>query len=122
MSDPKDRNFAVAFAASRKSKKPSHQAPKSDDIPHPSDLMEDGERAESIADAIMKKRAAKKFAEGGMVDLEANNEEGPSSLDQLNVESVTGDQDPAPDLKENYKGKDDLITKIRQSIKARRGF
>lgn len=76
----------------------------------PSDsFMQDDERATSIADAIIRKR---KYADGGEVDLEANDAEGPADLDSLNEDAG---------LKENYTG-DDMISKIRQSLKAKRGF
>lgn len=97
-------------------------APTSEEMPHPADLMPDEERASSIADAIMRKRETQKFAEGGMVDLDANAEESPADLDDLNSESLAGSQPGVPNLKENYSEGDDMISKIRKSLKAKRGF
>lgn len=121
---PQGQSLAIAYDVQRRAGKPKKMAKggmvESEDV-HPAELMDDEERAESVAAAIMQRRRAKKMAEGGQVDLEANNEEGPSSLDELNVMSVTKEVDPAPMLKENYE-KEDMISKIRKNLKARKTY
>ncbi len=110
---------------------------------HPSDLMDDDERADSIADAIMKRRAKKKMmAEGGRVEsgIDDNNQEQPNSYYKQNESASDAS------LKENYNddfldeyqpmdsnlhGDDrekseeddlDMISKIRSKIKAKKGM
>lgn len=128
MAQPKEavegpRALSTAYAMQRRAKvkKMAMGGEVSNESAHPSDLMHDEERADSIAEAIINRRKAKKMAEGGEVDLEANDEEGPSSLDELNAESVRQDVSAAPNLKENYE-KEDMVSKIRKSLKARKGF
>jgi hypothetical protein len=96
------------------------------------DLMDDDERAASIADAIINKRKAKKMAEGGFVEspMEGNPED---SYDARNEAAAQEDgEDSDPILKENYDGdqhghplEDDhdqsLVGKIRAKMKARAG-
>ncbi len=116
-----DSSLAVAYSVKRSAGKKSMA--KGGEVtrePHPADLMLDDERADSIADAIMRKRKENSYAEGGQVDLEENAEETPANhFDELLVEA-TGETDPAPvDTKTNV-GDEDLISKIRKSMKARR--
>jgi len=122
---PQGQSLAIAYDVQRRAGKPKKMAKggivESQEEVHPAELMDDEERAESVAAAIMQRRRAKKMAEGGQVDLEANNEEGPSSLDELNVMSVTKEVDSAPILKENYE-KEDMISKIRKNLKARKTY
>lgn len=99
----------------------------------PSDMMDDDERADSIADAIMRKR---RMADGGMVDLnEASEEEGRSPYDEANAE--TGDKEAydldqlsAQPMGSNRHGNaredatsdaHDMVSRIRAKIKAKRG-
>ena len=99
----------------------------------PSDMMDDDERADSIADAIMRKR---RMADSGMVDLnEASEEEGRSPYDEANAE--TGDKEAydldqlsAQPMGSNRHGNaredatsdaHDMVSRIRAKIKAKRG-
>lgn len=49
---------------------------------------EEMEHAASIASAIMARREAKKMADGGMIDIEENNEEEPNQFYRLNKEAL----------------------------------
>lgn len=86
----------------------------------------------SIAEAILRKR---KFADGGMVDLEANSEEHPNGYYPLNEEAAGEEQyddsqisaqpwdsnekgDSEEDESEN---KNDMISSIRSKMKAKAG-
>src|ERR1700676_1518982 len=56
------------------------------EIEMPDDEVED-EHDSSMAAAIMAKRRRKNYADGGMVDLEANSEESPNNEDQMSFEA-----------------------------------
>lgn len=100
----------------------------------PADLMSDDERASSVADAIMKKRSVKKMADGGMVELD-DKETSADAFDDLNEGARS--QNDEDFLKENYAEDfntmapeheatddhdDSMISKIRASMKAKRGI
>lgn len=107
---------------------------------HPSDLMDDDERANTIAEAIMHKRAKKKMmAEGGRVEsgIDDNNEEQPNSFYKQNEDAALKENynddflglsqpedsnetgDPRESDEENAL---DMISKIRAKIKAKKGM
>lgn len=102
---------------------------------HPSDLMSDEERSESIADAIMHKR---KMASGGeVVDLEENSEEeGRSPYDEQNAEiadepiyddsqisAQPKDSKEMGDSREKSSGEPhSLANSIRRKMRAKRGM
>lgn len=136
--DASTPSLAVAYNASKATAKrpPSKAAmPSSSDDVDASDLMSDDERASSVADAIMKKRKVKKMSEGGMVDLESNAaESNDNDFDSLNEDASSQDDNF---LKENYsedfntispghepvdQEDDSMISKIRASMKAKRGM
>ncbi len=79
------------------------------------------EENKSIVDAIMHKHAMKKMAEGGMVDIDTNNEEQPNMMDELNEEALDSDLDstmdemPSEDTIESED--DDMVSKIMKKSK-----
>ncbi len=101
---------------------------------HPKDLMDEDERAGSIADAIMEKRH--RMAEGGMVDLEENSEErGRSPYDELNEAAGNEEQyddsqisaqptdsnEHGDDREDSEENQHDMVSRIRSKMKAKRG-
>lgn len=98
-----------------------------------SDFMEDDERAESIAEAIMQKR--RKFADGGMVDLEANSEEDPNEFygensdaageeqyDDGQISPQPGDSNETGDSREDEsENKLDMVSRIRAKLRSKSG-
>ena len=92
---------------------------------HPSDLMSDEERSESIVDAIMRKR---KMADGGMVDLEENSEEEVNQYYGLNSKAADEPQYDDSQLEDqpmdsNEHGDDiesdkhDMVSRIRAKLR-----
>lgn len=84
-----------------------------------------------VDDIMKKRRQAKAMAEGGMVDLEENGEEMPNSYYELNEKPEHDYEEPI--LKENLESEGhplsdedmndmDMISKIRERMKTRRGF
>lgn len=97
------------------------------------DEDEDAGNIDSLADQIMRK----KYADGGMVDLEEESEEQPNYYDELNELAADepqydDDQLSAQPLDSNEDGDEydsrdesdehDMVDKIRQRIKMRRGY
>lgn len=123
-------SLAIAFGAQQGAKK---RKMASGGEVMPADFMEDEERAESIAEAIMQKR--RKFAEGGMVDLESNSEEKPNEYDELNADAAGKEQyddsqiSPQPTdsnetgdtEEEDSENKNDMVSMIRRKLKAKSG-
>lgn len=113
---PKDEYMAGHFAKGGPVNPKLQQAHAAHRPMHPMDLMDDDERASSIADAIMEKRhrmaeggiagetlgtkigypgspKPKAYADGGMVDLERNSEEeGSTPYDTMNAEAGMKEQ------------------------------
>ncbi len=127
--DAKPQSLAIAYSVKRQNAKKMAEGGEV----HASELMQDDERASSIADAIMKKREAKRFSDGGMVDLNENAEEGPADLDELNIEAAGKENyddaqfKPAPMGSAQHgddisSDKHDMISQIRAKIKAKRGM
>lgn len=136
---PQKQSLAIAFNTQKHAKKKPKMAEGGMVSPilkenykdmSPADLMEDDERAESIAEAIMQKR--RKFADGGMVDLEANSEEKPNEYDELNEMAADAEQyddgqiSPQPE-DSNEMGDDldsdkqDMISRIRSKLRMKSG-
>ncbi len=118
------KDLAIAYGVKKKARAPQpRMAEAKPEAVHAADLMEDEERAGSIAEAIMRKRREKSIEEeGGTVDLEANDEEGPASLDELNVETALKSGEKAPMLKENYKGRETILESIRKKMREKKGL
>ncbi len=57
-------------------------------LPAPKVAHKMDEENRSIVDAIMHKHSMKKMADGGMVDIESNNEEQPNAFDDLNEDAL----------------------------------
>lgn len=126
MQDSKKPSIAIAYSIQKKNKKRSdsrQSAPMTD--------SDDMSPPMSMADAIMRKRKAKKMAEGGMV--EADTEETPASLspyDDENEDAIKkelyglSDMDSQPE-DSNEHGDDieadveDRISAVRRKMRAR---
>lgn len=92
------------------------------------------EHADSVASAIMRRK--RMYAEGGMVDLKANAEEGANEADELNYEALgkenysegSGLEDLTSPEDSNEHGHSidsddhDMVSKLRSRMKSRRGF
>lgn len=95
--------------------------------------MSDGDRASSIADAIMRKRKAKMMAEGGMADVQENGEEeGSNPYDDLNAKAAEDDLYDDAQLSSQPEDSNehdvhissdahDMIDQIRSKLRAKRG-
>jgi hypothetical protein len=93
----------------------------------PADLMHDGERAESIVDAIMRKRKAKKMAAGGEVDLEEHSEQATRTMKDPAGEEQYDDSQISPQpIDSNEHGdeieadKHDMVKQIRAKLRVKR--
>ncbi len=136
-SDGETADEALARSKTRYMSKDEQDSAAKEDRPlsdfyNPKKMAMGGEvegHVDSIVDAIMRKR---KFAEGGMVDLEDNSEEEPNQFDGMNADAAEEDQYDLDQLSaqpedSNEQGDDieadvhDLVSQIRAKLKAKQG-
>lgn len=110
------KSLSIAYGVQRRNKAAKARGPVAKDL---LDELDEG-RPSSIAEAILRKKREVKIRDEdeGLVDLEANDEEGPSNLlGRLHeVHEETGEK--APVLKGNFKPVESVADKIRRKRKA----